>query len=153
MFPPSRIVCLTEETVETLYLLGQQDGVVGISGYVVLPPEARREKPRVSAFTSANIDKIAAREESMSELNRRHLLTMLGAGLTIAPSAFATSLSQDITQRLAQARQDGKVTGLHTLLVSQGGRLVFEHYGQGGDEAESRGALGAVVFGADVARA
>jgi iron complex transport system substrate-binding protein len=58
MFPPSRIVCLTEETVETLYLLGEQDRIVGISGYVVRPPRARREKPRVSAFTSANIDKI-----------------------------------------------------------------------------------------------
>jgi iron complex transport system substrate-binding protein len=59
MFPPSRIVCLTEETVETLYLLGEQDRIVGISGYVVRP-QARREKPRVSAFTSANIDKILA---------------------------------------------------------------------------------------------
>jgi hypothetical protein len=60
MFPPRRIVCLTEETVETLYLLGEQDRIVGISGYVVRPPQARREKPRVSAFTSANIDKILA---------------------------------------------------------------------------------------------
>jgi iron complex transport system substrate-binding protein len=60
MFPPDRIVCLTEETVETLYLLGEQDRIVGISGYVVRPPQARREKPRVSAFTSANIDKIVA---------------------------------------------------------------------------------------------
>jgi iron complex transport system substrate-binding protein len=60
MFPPSRIVCLTEETVETLYLLGEQDRIVGISGYVVRPPQARREKPRVSAFTTANIDKILA---------------------------------------------------------------------------------------------
>src|SRR5204863_9763671 len=45
MFPPQRIVCLTEETVETLYLLGEQDRIVGISGYCVRPPEARREKP------------------------------------------------------------------------------------------------------------
>src|SRR5690348_13000159 len=60
MFPPSRIVCLTEETVETLYLLCERDRIVGISGYVVRPPQARREKPRVSAFTSANIDKIIA---------------------------------------------------------------------------------------------
>jgi iron complex transport system substrate-binding protein len=60
MFPPSRIVCLTEETVETLYMLGEQDRVIGISGYVVRPPQARREKPRVSAFTSANINKILA---------------------------------------------------------------------------------------------
>jgi iron complex transport system substrate-binding protein len=58
VFPPERIVCLTEETVETLYLLGEQDRIVGISGYCVRPPEARREKPRVSAFTSADIPKI-----------------------------------------------------------------------------------------------
>ncbi len=58
MFPPERIVCLTEETVETLYILGEQDRIVGISGYCVRPPEARREKPRVSAFTSADIPKI-----------------------------------------------------------------------------------------------
>jgi iron complex transport system substrate-binding protein len=58
MFPPERIVCLTEETVETLYLLGEQHRIVGISGYCVRPPQARREKPRVSAFTSADIPKI-----------------------------------------------------------------------------------------------
>ena len=58
MFPPQRIVCLTEEIVETLYLLGEQDRIVGISGYCVRPPEARRDKPRVSAFTSADIPKI-----------------------------------------------------------------------------------------------
>ncbi len=58
MFPPERIVCLTEETVETLYRLGEQDRIVGISGYCVRPPEARRDKPRVSAFTSADIPKI-----------------------------------------------------------------------------------------------
>jgi iron complex transport system substrate-binding protein len=58
MFPPRRIVCLTEETVETLYLLGRQDLIVGISGYTVRPPEARRDKPRVSAFISADIGKI-----------------------------------------------------------------------------------------------
>ncbi len=60
MFPPERIVCLTEETVETLYLLGEQHRIVGISGYCVRPPEARREKPRISAFTSADIPKILA---------------------------------------------------------------------------------------------
>jgi iron complex transport system substrate-binding protein len=58
MFPPERIVCLSEETVETLYLLGEQDRIVGISGYCVRPPEARREKPKVSAFTSADLPKI-----------------------------------------------------------------------------------------------
>src|SRR5262249_19472564 len=58
MFPPERIICLTEETVETLYLLGEDSRIVGIPGYVVRPPRARREKPRVSAFTSADIPKI-----------------------------------------------------------------------------------------------
>jgi iron complex transport system substrate-binding protein len=59
-FPPRRIVCLTEETVETLYLLGEQDRIVGVSGYAVRPPQVRREKPRVSAFISADIPKILA---------------------------------------------------------------------------------------------
>lgn len=60
MFPPRRIVCLTEETVETLYLLGEQDRIVGVSGFVVRPPEARRDKPRVSTFTEAKTDEIVA---------------------------------------------------------------------------------------------
>ncbi|MGB9430388.1 MAG: cobalamin-binding protein [Gammaproteobacteria bacterium] len=57
---PHRIVCLTEETTETLYLLGEQRRIVGISGFTVRPPEARKEKPKVSAFTSAKIEKILA---------------------------------------------------------------------------------------------
>lgn len=56
---PRRIVCLTEETTETLYLLGEGERVVGVSGYTVRPPEARR-KPKISAFINAKFDKIAA---------------------------------------------------------------------------------------------
>jgi iron complex transport system substrate-binding protein len=59
-YPARRLVCLTEETVETLYLLGEQDRIVGVSGYAVRPPQVRREKPRVSAFTSADIGRIEA---------------------------------------------------------------------------------------------
>ncbi len=55
---PRRIICLTEETTETLYLLGEQDRIVGISGFTYRPKEARKEKPIVSAFTSAKIEKI-----------------------------------------------------------------------------------------------
>lgn len=55
---PQRIVCLTEETTETLYLMGEEDRIVGISGFTVRPPRARKEKPKVSAFISAKIDKI-----------------------------------------------------------------------------------------------
>src|ERR1700747_3059151 len=87
MFPPDRIVCLTEETVETLYLLGEQDRIVGISGYVVRPPQARREKPRVSAFTSANIDKILAREPDLvltfSDLQADIVADLIRRGLDV----------------------------------------------------------------------
>lgn len=55
---PQRIVCLTEEPTEVLYRIGEQDRIVGISGFTVRPPQARREKPKVSAFTSAKIDRI-----------------------------------------------------------------------------------------------
>ena len=62
---PQRIVCLTEETTEMLYLLGEQRRIVGISGFTVRPPEARREKPKVSAFTSAKIERIVELEPDL----------------------------------------------------------------------------------------
>jgi iron complex transport system substrate-binding protein len=62
---PQRIVCLTEETTETLYLLGEQDRIVGISGFTVRPARARKEKLKVSAFTSAKLDKILALEPDL----------------------------------------------------------------------------------------
>src|SRR5579862_5691659 len=55
---PQRVVCLTEEPTEVLYALGEQDRIVGVSGFTVRPARVRREKPRVSAFTSARIDRI-----------------------------------------------------------------------------------------------
>src|SRR5687768_13711613 len=61
---PRRIICLTEETTETLYLLGEQDRVVGVSGYTVRPPEARL-KPKVSAYINAKFDKIIALEPDL----------------------------------------------------------------------------------------
>ena len=66
MSGPRRIVCLTEEPTETLYALGEQDRIVGISGFTVRPPQARREKPRVSAFTSAKIDAILALQPDLA---------------------------------------------------------------------------------------
>jgi len=62
---PSRIVCLTEETTEALYLLGEDWRIVGISGFTVRPARARKEKPRVSAFTSARLDRIVALEPDL----------------------------------------------------------------------------------------
>jgi CubicO group peptidase (beta-lactamase class C family) len=79
-------------------------------------------------------------------LNRRHLLGALGAGLLATPHASAGPSPEHIRDRLVQAEEDGRVSGLHALLVSQGGKLVFEHYGRGEDEAEGRGPLGTVDF-------
>ncbi len=87
MFPPARIICLTEETVETLYLLGEQDRIVGVSGYVVRPPAARRDKPRVSAFISADVDKILALKPDLvltfSDLQAAIVADLVKAGIEV----------------------------------------------------------------------
>src|SRR5690242_13245190 len=83
---PRRIICLTEETTETLYLLGEQDRIVGVSGYTVRPPEARR-KPRVSAFINAKFDKILALEPDLvfafSDLQADIAAELIRRGLTV----------------------------------------------------------------------
>src|SRR4029077_1087061 len=84
---PERIVCLTEETTETLYLLGEDRRIVGISGYTVRPPRARREKPRVSAFLSAQQDRILALEPDLvlgfSDLQADIARDLAKAGLNV----------------------------------------------------------------------
>lgn len=86
-FPPRRIVCLTEETVETLYLLGEQDRIVGVSGYAVRPPQVRREKPRVSAFISADIPKVLALDPDLvlafSDLQADIVAELVRAGVAV----------------------------------------------------------------------
>src|SRR5579859_6160612 len=107
---PERIVCLTEETVETLYLLGEERRIVGISGYVVRPPRARREKPRVSAFTSADIPKILALEPDLvlafSDLQADIVAELIRKG--IAVHAFN---QRDIAGILAMIRTLGALVG------------------------------------------
>lgn len=82
-----RIVCLTEETTETLYLLGAQDHIVGISGFTVRPARARKEKPKVSAFTSANIDKITSLQPDLvlgfSDLQADIAAQLVRAGIAV----------------------------------------------------------------------
>src|SRR3970282_2780281 len=84
---PARIVCLTEETTETLYGLGEERRVVGISGYTVRPARARREKPRVSAFLSAKTDKIIELEPDLvigfSDLQADIARELAKAGLNV----------------------------------------------------------------------
>jgi iron complex transport system substrate-binding protein len=84
---PERIVCLTEETTETLYLLGEERRIVGISGYTVRPARARREKPRVSAFLSAKNERILALEPDLvigfSDLQADIARDLAKAGLNV----------------------------------------------------------------------
>jgi iron complex transport system substrate-binding protein len=86
-FPPRRIICLTEETVETLYLLGEDARIVGVSGYAVRPPQVRREKPRVSAFISADTGKILALEPDLvltfSDLQADIVAEFVRLGITV----------------------------------------------------------------------
>src|SRR6188474_3636417 len=83
---PRRIICLTEETTEVLYLLGEQDRIVGISGYTVRPPEAR-QKPKVSAFINAKFDKILALEPDLvfafSDLQADIAAELIRSGLNV----------------------------------------------------------------------
>jgi iron complex transport system substrate-binding protein len=147
MFPPERIVCLTEETVETLYLLGEESRIVGVSGYAVRPLRVRKEKPRVSAFISADIDKIVALHPDLvltfSDLqadivaalickgvavhafNQRDLdgifamIRTLGA--LIGATDKAAALANSLQQRLAQTRE-------RTSRMERRPRVYFEEW-------------------------
>ena len=110
MYPPARIVCLTEETVETLYLLGQQDRIVGISGYVVRPPEARRDKPRISSFVSADLPKILALEPDLV-LAFSDLQAEIVAGLIKAGVAVHAFNQRSVGEILDMVRLLGAITG------------------------------------------
>src|SRR5437764_5198825 len=110
MFPPSRIVCITEETVETLYLLGEQDRIVGVSGYAVRPPQVRREKPRVSAFISADIPKILALKPDLV-LAFSDLQAAIVAELVRAGVAVHVFNQRDIAGILAMIRTLGALVG------------------------------------------
>src|SRR5437899_5043053 len=130
MFPPERIVCLTEETVETLYLLGEEQRIAGVSGYAVRPARVRHEKPRVAAFISADFEKILALKPDLvlafsdlqadiaAELIRRNvavhafnhrdiagifdMIHTLGA--LVGAAAKAEALVASLERRLAQTR-------------------------------------------------
>jgi iron complex transport system substrate-binding protein len=130
MFPPERIVCLTEETVETLYLLGEEHRIVGVSGYAVRPARVRKEKPRVSSFIAADFEKILALEPDLvltfsdlqadiaAELIRRNvavhafnqrdvagILAMIRTlGALVGATGKAAALAATLEQRLQEAR-------------------------------------------------
>lgn len=106
---PTRIVCLTEETTETLYLLGQQDRIVGVSGYTVRPPEAR-QKPKVSAFINARFDKIEALAPDLV-LAFSDLQADLAAELTRRGIAVVTFNQRTVGEILQMIRMLGGLVG------------------------------------------
>ena len=110
MYPPSRIVCLTEETVETLYLLGEDHRIVGVSGYAVRPPRVRKEKPRVAAFISADVAKIFALEPDLV-LTFSDLQADIVADLVRANVAVHAFNQRDVSGILAMIRTLGALVG------------------------------------------
>ena len=121
MAGPKRIVCLTEETTETLYLLGEQERIVGISGFTCRPREARR-KPKVSAFTSANIDKILAVRPDLvvgfSDLQAQIAYDLIRAGVNVLVTN-QRSVEEIFETMLTLAR----IVGAETAGMELAGRL------------------------------
>ena len=106
---PERIVCLTEETTEALYLLGQQHRIVGVSGYTVRPPEAR-QKPKVSAFINAKFDKIEALEPDLV-LAFSDLQADLAAELVRRGISVVTFNQRTVAEILQMIRMLGGLVG------------------------------------------
>ena len=110
-FPPKRRICLTEETEETLYLLGEQDRFVGVTGYALRPPIVRTEKERVAAFTSAKIDKILSLKPDLvlafSDLQAKIAADLIKSGIVVM-----TYNHRDIAGILAMIRHLGATVGV-----------------------------------------
>jgi len=147
MFPPQRIICLTEETVETLYLLGEDARIAGVSGYAVRPPRVRKEKPRVSAFITADVDKILAldpdlvltfsdlqadivadlvrRGVAVHAFNQRDLAGIFAMirtlGALVGAAEKAEALACSLTKRLEEARA-------HAAKLEHRPRIYFEEW-------------------------
>lgn len=174
-FPPERIVCLTEETVETLYLLGEQDRIVGVSGYAVRPPGVRRDKPRVSAFTSADIPKILALKPDLvltfSDLQADIAAELLRAGVAvhgfnqrgIGGIFDMIEMLGALTRRTAEARAlvdayGARIATLRTVAPARGLKVYFEEWDEPmisgiGWVSELIEATGAVDVFAELAKA
>jgi iron complex transport system substrate-binding protein len=121
---PARIVCLTEETTETLYLLGQGDRVVGVSGYTVRPPEAR-QKPKVSAFINAKFDKIEQLEPDLV-LAFSDLQADLASELVRRGIAVVTFNQRTVAEILQMIRMLGGLVGCQTEAEALADKLAAE---------------------------
>jgi len=113
MFPPERIVCLTEETVEMLYLLGEDRRIVGVSGYAVRPARVRKEKPRVSAFISADFEKVLALEPDL-------VLTFSDLQADIAAELIEIAGGEDVFPALSRRKNaKDRIVSADELIVAQ----------------------------------
>jgi len=121
---PERIVCLTEETTETLYLLGQGDRIVGVSGYTVRPPEARL-KPKISAFINAKFDKIQALKPDLV-LAFSDLQADLAAELVRRGIAVVTFNQRSVAEILQMIRMLGGLVGCQTEAEQLASRLAAD---------------------------
>lgn len=121
---PERIVCLTEETTETLYLLGQGHRVVGVSGYTVRPPEARK-KPRISAFINAKFDKIEALEPDLV-LAFSDLQADLSRELVKRGIAVVTFNQRSVAEILQMIRMLGGLVGCQSEAERLADRLMAD---------------------------
>ncbi len=131
---PERIVCLTEETTETLYLLGEERRIVGISGFTVRPPRARREKPKVSAFTSARTGRIIELKPDLV-LGFSDLQADIAAELARAGLEVHVFNHRSVADILRMIRTLGGMIGCEARAVALAGRL------EGGlDEIRARAA-------------
>ncbi len=130
---PSRIVCLTEETTETLYLLGEGDRIVGISGYTMRPPEARA-KPKVSAFINARYDKIEALQPDLilafSDLQADIAAELIRRGYTVV-----TFNQRSIAEILQMVRMVGALVG-----CADRAAALAETFERGLDDVRARAA-------------
>ena len=104
MHGPQRIVCLTEETTEWLYLLGEEARIVGISGYTVRPRRARQEKPRVSAFLDGRIDRIVELRPDLvigfSDMQAALADKLIRAGLNVDRKSTRLNSSHEFVSRM-----------------------------------------------------
>lgn len=133
-FPPERIICLTEETVETLYLLGEEARIVGVTGYAVRPARVRRDKPRVGAFTSADIPKILSLEPDLV-LTFSDLQADIAAALIRQGVAVMAYNQRDVAGILAMIRHLGAMVG-----QSRRAARLADHFAQRLDKVAEKAA-------------
>lgn len=145
---PQRIVCLTTETVEVLYALGEADRIAGISGYTVHPPQARKEKPKVYAFTSGDLEKILSVRPDLvltfSDLQAEISRDLIKAGVPVL--AFNQRGVDDI---LAMVETLGRMVGAidkSASLVSELEAIIAKVSAQAAERIARRGARPRVYF-------